>query len=435
MTPEIIEFYVENPGLVTREVKQLLIALSDCYDVAKRYTGIFCKIAIDEDKIEKYGGGGGSDITDNACKKLLEEKKMGRFNKELNVDNGCGGGNQKREPVKNYAKEIERLKLNTQYTLIELIEYVIYLDELNKASDTIGKYDREIKMREKEIDEMLKKDYQIKENEISLSNSSDQQPPLMFLENCIRPFTCWIDSLLYFLYGISNIKNYDYYMKEDFGIYFLIAYTYLTNSRNKNNCLLIIDNKYWNEEFLQRLLPQKNEYNKHGFNDLVKVLENILGTIVGNTTLDSAPGNFSISQLIYPDHEPIDYIKATQNNFYNLFYEATKIGDLKNNFLFQTCAGRRLKADSKYKSLLLPTINIPIFLPAKNFEYELKSFIVHKGGNHYVCYFNYDGQWWYYNDLAKNFTKEGSLEDISTKIENSKTYYIVLYNYKRVEQT
>ena len=47
MTPEIIQFYVENPCLVTSEVRQALRCLSVCYGIAKRKTGIFGTLDID----------------------------------------------------------------------------------------------------------------------------------------------------------------------------------------------------------------------------------------------------------------------------------------------------------------------------------------------------------------------------------------------------
>ena len=139
MTPEIIEFYVENPGLVTREVKQLLIALSDCYDVAKRYTGIFCKVAIDDKKIQKYGDGGEKE----ACQKLLEEKKMGRFNKELNVDNGCGGGGN--------GMKKQRVVHNPAYDTAGSIDYK-NLIEAKLAEGKILAWDDEIKRLKEQID-------------------------------------------------------------------------------------------------------------------------------------------------------------------------------------------------------------------------------------------------------------------------------------------
>ena len=433
MTPEIIEFYVENPGLVTREVKQLLIALSDCYDVAKRYTGIFCEIKLDDGKISGYNGGG----VDKACTKLLKEKKMGRFNQELVIPDYCGGGGggRVREPVKNYAEEIERLEKNTELTLNELLEYIIFL---NQTNDETKINDAKIGELKKDMENILNKNnslQKIKQNaSLSVSSSSTDQPLLMFLKNCTNPYTCWIDSLLYFLYGISNLNNFNYYMKENFSENFIIAFQFIIYGKDlKNQCILQINDK-WNVNFLRMLLPQNNEYNEAGFNDPVQVLENILGTIDGNTTLHSAPGNPHISQLIYPNHEPKNFIVAKKDNFYSLFYAQTTIGDLKENFLFQSCAGRRGKNNSRYKSLLLATINIPIFKSnSENFYiFELKSFIVHKGGTHYVCYFNNSGQWWYYNDLVNEFTKENSLKDIKQKIDTSRTDYIILYNYGRL---
>jgi len=50
MTPEIIQFYVENPCLVTSEVRQALRCLSVCYGIAKRKTGIFGTLDIDYTK-------------------------------------------------------------------------------------------------------------------------------------------------------------------------------------------------------------------------------------------------------------------------------------------------------------------------------------------------------------------------------------------------
>ena len=444
MTPEIIEFYVENPGLVTREVKQLLIALSDCYDVAKRYTGIFCEIAIDEDKIEAYGGG---DV-DEACKKLLKEKKMGRFNEDLNVDNGCGGGGgggggQKREPVKNYADEIERLKKiekNKELSISELIEFIMYLDQTN---DETKKNNTEISKLKDDLELLLSKNYKslqnIKKSSSSSSGSSGstEQPPLMFLNNCIDPYTCWIDSLLYFLYGFSNVNYYSYFTKNNFTENFMMAFEYIKFGKDlKDQCILQINK--WNVNFLQRLLPQQNEYRIEGFNDPAQVLENILETIQGTSTTEAERQEKPdpISQLIKPKDESIIDYEITQDNFYNTFYEDTKIKDLLNNFLFQTCAGRRGKSSSRYRSLLLANIKIPIYNgeTAANINYNLQSFIVHKGGIHYVCYFNNSGQWWYYNDLANNFTKENSLEDIKKKIDST-TDYIILYNYARVLQT
>jgi len=433
MTPEIIEFYVENPGLVTREVKQLLIALSDCYDVAKRYTGIFCKIAIDDEKITAYGGG---DV-DEACKKLLKEKKMGRFNEELNVDNGCGGGGGGKVFRKAYVEIQPETIEKTQEFLKDEKNKENFLNHLlEELQATLAQNtNANIDFLKKSIQEQLNLNnslQKIKQNASSSGSSgSTEQPLLMFLNNCIKPYTCWIDSLLYFLYGTNSNSN--YYMKKKFRQNFYLAFEYLTKGANTNNCLINIDNN-WNVEFLQSLLPQQNEYSYIGMNDPVQVLENILETIRGTTLLENAPGKPQISQLIYPDHEP-EYVVATQNNFYNLFYEKTVINDRMNNFLFQTCAGRRGKSSSKYKSLLLANITIPIYNgeTSANINYNLQSFIVYKGGSHYVCYFKYNNDWWYYNDLVNNFTKENSLEEITTKI--NKTDYIILYNYGRVVQT
>jgi hypothetical protein len=445
MTPEIIEFYVENPGLVTREVKQLLIALSDCYDVAKRYTGIFCEIKLDEDKISGYGGGGGFD---EACKKLLKEKKMGRFNENWVVDNGCGGGGggKVREPVKNYAEEIKRLEkieTNKELSINELIEYIMYLYETN---DQTGKNNSQISKLKYDLETLLIKNNKslqnIKKSSSSSSGSSGstEQPLLMFLNNCKKPYTCWIDSLLYFLYGFSNVNYYSYFIKNNFSEKFLIAFEYIKFGKElKDECILNINGINWNVNFLQSLLPGRNEYSYIGMNDPVQVLENILGTIAGTSTTEaeSLKRPDHISQLIKPRNETKTEITIDQATFYNNFYEGTKIYEEKNNFLFQSCAGRRLKDKSKYKSLLLANIDIPIFKDNSEnpdrVTYELKSFIVYKGGSHYVCYFNNSGQWWYYNDLAADnkFTFKNNLDDITKEIDTSRTDYIILYNYQK----
>ena len=174
-------------------------------------------------------------------------------------------------------------------------------------------------------------------------------------------------------------------------------------------------------------------------NDPVQVLENILGTIAGTSTTEaeSLKRPDHISQLIKPRNETKTEITIDQATFYNNFYEGTKIYEEKNNFLFQSCAGRRLKDKSKYKSLLLANIDIPIFKDNSEnpdrVTYELKSFIVYKGGSHYVCYFNNSGQWWYYNDLAADnkFTFKNNLDDITKEIDTSRTDYIILYNYQK----
>jgi len=446
MTPEIIEFYVENPGLVTREVKQLLIALSDCYDVAKRYTGIFCQIKLDDGKISGYGGGGDSSVTiDNVCKKLLKEKKIGRFNEELDVDNSCGGGGggHKREPVKNYAEEIVRLKENAEYTLSELIEFIILL---NQTNDETGTNNAKISELEKNIETFLSKDKSLQKIKTSSSSSSGssgstEQPPLMFLENCKNPYTCWIDSLLYFLYGFTSDKLIKYYINNKISNNFLIASEYIKFGKDlKDQCILKVNN--WNENFLRSLLFQTNEYNPNGMNDPVQVLENILETIRGTSTTEAINRKKpdSISQLIKPKDEINNKIQITEDNFYSTFYEGTTISDLMNNFLFQSCAARRSRVTSKYRSLLVPKIKIPFFNlgnpEAAQVNFNLKSFIVYKGGSHYVCYFIYNDQWWYYNDLIvdSSFRKKDSLEAISQEIENS-TDYIILYNYERIAQT
>ena len=96
------------------------------------------------------------------------------------------------------------------------------------------------------------------------------------------------------------------------------------------------------------------------------------------------------------------------------------------------------------RSLLIDYINIRRFYTRYtsldiNYEatYQLVSFIVNlNNGNHFICYFLRNNQWWKYDDTNTEykFKKKTNLIRIQTKIVSKKRSKIVLYNYKLISQ-
>ena len=465
MTPEIIEFYVENPGLVTREVKQLLIALSDCYDVAKRYTGIFCKVAIDDEKISGYGGGG-SDIIEKASQKLLKEKKMGRFNEELNVDNGCGGGGggQKIVPFKRLTTE--DLKENSQHSkdLQEAIQeslnqnlsenldiLLLEQDKLNKHLSNIKKFkdfrysalisdlEKRISNNENTIKKLLDKKIKTKPKGDKITDAADI--PLFFFNYANN--SCWIDSLIYFLYGPDAAKKFYFFSTGVFDENFRQIQQYI----EINPKMYGVIGNIWNNEFLQTLFFPKNNYKRSGYNDPADVLSTILEIwdIIGNQN-QVKPDGFGTqsSQLILSAQIP-NITDQIEENFFKSTYKYSFNGFPQNILLQSPTTGRaeqhnRNENYTAMKKLILPEIKVNEFPkdysePQRQATYKLISFLVNLGdGIHYVCYFLRNSQWWKYDDsnLEHKFeliSGEITNLNIISNNNNSQLAKIVLYNY------
>ena len=453
MTPEIIEFYVENPGLVTREVKQLLIALSDCYDVAKRYTGIFCEIKLDDGKISGYGVGG-SDITDNACKKLLKEKKMGRFNEELVVDNGCGGGGG--------GVNRQRVLYNPAYDNVESKEYKEFI-EAKIAQGKILDWDIEIKRLEKyktdnstdktaiqqcdatiKILEKQKNIYKQKLDEKSKKYIADRsgknkdkklentENPLFFLQN--QNNSCWIDSIIYFLYAIDNFND-SYFFKPLYIAYFTNIGDFINNSKNKNS----YGSLDWDQNFLRSLLT--SEYQSRGFNDVAEVANVIFDQLLFIREIQTTSEEtryFINSQYLLSDGNSNN---LDQNSFFLTLFPNYLFTDFPRNLILQNPTNHQ----SQYKaivtgnleylrSVLIDNIIVPnnVFSTTTTATYKLVSFIVNTGdGVHFICYFLKNSQWWKYNDSKTDlkFEKKNNLKRIQTEIASEPNSKIVLYNY------
>jgi len=446
MTPEIIEFYVENPGLVTREVKQLLIALSDCYDVAKRYTGIFCEIAIDEDKIKTYGGGGGGE----ACTKLLKEKKIGRFNEDLNVDNGCGGGGKQQKVRHNEdydipGKEPYKILIENEIRQKKILDWDIEIKRITEYKKTPDLTEVEknqcqenIKILEKnkiEYNEQLKlantKYSEKRKNTDRELDSNYAKNPLFFLQNSGN--TCWIDSLIYFLFAINKFF---YTFKHQYNVNFQIIGNYIIDQNNKNKHGFL----NWDNNFLSSL---NSDYQRRGFADLAEVAFKIFAPL-NYIALDERILQKDKKALIENSQYLMSQGSATNLNKDNFFLSLFKnyvFLAFPQNLILQNPTNNLNQYDISVggnidylKSLIIEEImvNDNQNKPKSQATYKLVSFIVNlDNGIHFICYFLRNSQWWKYDDTKTDFKfeKETDLKSIQTKITSEPLSKIVLYNY------
>jgi hypothetical protein len=254
--------------------------------------------------------------------------------------------------------------------------------------------------------------------------------PLFFLRN--QNNSCWIDSIIYFLFAIDEFS---YYFNEMYRNNFEIIGNYIRKGDSKN----LVGILSWNQDFLGTLLYN---YQPNGYNDVAEVATKIFDTVSTITLDERTTGNpnawYDNSQYLLSNGNSNN---LDQNNFFSTLFPNYLFTDFPNNLILQNPTNHLSRYNEivtgnlEYlRNVLIDDIVVPnkLLNTTSRATYKLVSFIVNTGdGTHFICYFLKETQWWKYNDSKDDFKfeKQINLTNIQTEIKSKNVSKIVLYNY------
>ena len=375
MTPEIIQFYVENPCLVTSEVRQALRCLSVCYGIAKRKTGIFGTLNIDFTKYINTNNTE-NDLSINFTTFLTEifkSKKMKSIAKERYQQKigytkrfwDLDFETEKKEMKQEFYRIFSKFKgLNNEagYEKIkaspQLLEE-IYIFNFNKNFFTLTQNNEILLFR------LINNVFEEKKTNECFLTKEDNNYDLSAV-NCI----------IYFIFSILNNENNIFNIPASFKIFanykilykIIIKIFLLNNFECTNNSIKLTD--IISRETIQKVFGDSA--------DPIEIMYKLLG--------DRNGGLNNNKQLISSLTELNSALYQRTNNYNNFNNDNLQI----------------LNTSTIPKSKILYN---ELFLNAK-------AFIVKDEKNHYTCYYEENGTWILYDDSKKEFKAIDNIDDV-----------------------
>jgi hypothetical protein len=377
MTPEIIQFYVENPCLVTSEVRQALRCLSVCYGIAKRKTGIFGTLDIDFTKYINT-----DDVVNNLdidfteflteifkskkMKSIVKERyqqKIGYTKRFWDLDYETEKKEMKQEFYRLFAKfkglndaaGYQKIKDNPQ-----LLEDIMMIN-FNFNFFTLPQNDSYL------YNNMITNVLETKKTNICFLTKEDNNYDLSAV-NCI----------IYFIFSILNNENNIFDILALFNIFanykilykIIIRIFLLNNFECTNNSIKLTD--IISRETIQKVFGDSA--------DPIEIMYKLLG--------DRAGGLINNNNQLISCLTELDSANYQENRRYN------------NNF---NCNNLQLYNTSTIpKSKILYNKLLP----------NAKAFIVKDKKNHYTCYREENNKWFLYDDSKKEFEAIDNINNV-----------------------
>ena len=389
MTPEIIQFYVENPCLVTSEVRQALRCLSVCYGIAKRKTGIFGTLNIDFTKYINTNNTE-NDLSINFTTFLTEifkSKKMKSIAKE------------RYQQKIGYTKRFWDLDFETEKKEMKQEFYRIFTKF--KGLDNKAGYEK-IKASPQLLEELFIiyfnfKFFTLPQNDVDLYNN-------MITETLEikKPNPCFLT---------KEDNNYD--LSAVNCIIYLIFLIYLEN--NKNNVFIF---KYFvNYKILYKIFIRIFFQNNFECTNNRSIK---LSDIISRETIQKVFGDSA---------DPIEIMykllgdrNGGLNNNKQLISSLTEL----NSALYQ-----RTNNYNNFNNDNLQILNTSTIPKSKILYNELflnaKAFIVKDEKNHYTCYYEENGTWILYDDSKKEFKAIDNIDDVISKFTAENKQIVLQY--------
>ena len=374
MTPEIIQFYVENPCLVTSEVRQALRCLSVCYGIAKRKTGIFGTLNIDFTKYINTDNDE-NNLSINFTEFLTEifkSKKMKSIAKE------------RYQQKIGYTNRFWDLDFETEKKEMKQEFYRIFskFKGLNDAAGYQKIKDSSQLLEELYIINFNLNFFTLPQNDSYLFNN--------IYDNVIKKNK--ID--ICFLTKEDN--NYDLSAVNCI-IYLIISIIQNDNIENKNFLFKILANyKILYKIFIRIFLNNNFECT----NNSIKLTDIISRETIQKVFGDSADPIEIMYKLLGDRNGGL-------NNNKQLISSLTEL----NSALYQ-----RTNNYNNFNNDNLQILNTSTIPKSKILYNELflnaKAFIVKDEKNHYTCYYEENGTWILYDDSKKYFEAIDDIEDV-----------------------
>ena len=374
MTPEIIQFFVENPCLVTSEVRQALRCLSVCYGIAKRKTGIFGTLDIDFTKYINT-----NDVVNNLdidftefLTEIFKSKKMKSIAKE------------RYQQKIGYTQRFWDLDLETEKKEMKQEFYRIFskFKGLNDAAGYQKIKDSPQLLEELYIINFNLNFFTLPQNDVDLYNNmitetlEKNKTKTCFLTKEDNNYDLSaVNCIIYFIFSILNNENnifnnlalFEYFANYKI-LYKIIIRIFLSNNFEcTNNSIKLTD--IISRETIQKVFGDSA--------DPIEIMYKLLG---------DRNGGLNNNQLISCLTE-LDSAEYQNTSWYNNF----NCNDLR---LFNTSTIPKSK-------ILYNEIDNTIF-----------SFIVKDEKNHYTCYREENDTWFLYDDSKKYFEAINNINNV-----------------------
>ena len=377
MTPEIIQFYVENPCLVTSEVRQALRCLSVCYGIAKRKTGIFGTLDIDFTKYINTDNNE-NDLSINFTTFLTEifkSKKMKSIAKE------------RYQQKIGYTRRFWDLDFETEKKEMKQEFYRIF-SKFKGLNDAAG-YEK-IKASPQLLEEFFM--IGLFTNIFKLSPNHTTTIYNQIYDNVIeenKPKTCFLT---------KEDNNYDLSAVNCI-IYLIISI--LNNENNKINIFALF-NIFANYKILYKIIIRIFLLNNFKCtNNSIKLTDIISRETIQKVFGDSADPIEIMYKLLGDRNGGL-------NNNNQLISSLTEL----NSALYQ-----RTNNYNNFNNHSLQLFNTSTIPKSKILYNELflnaKALIVKDEKNHYTCYYEQNNTWILYDDSKKDFE---AIDDINNEI-------------------